>query len=97
MTESPQPLKPARTRVRVEYEDGHSETFNPNKPKYLLAMERKFKVQEPETHEELYWLAWHALGGDDLGPFDKWVDTVEYVIPEDVDGGGDGAGEGPPS
>lgn len=74
-----------RARIDVEYEDGTVESFNPNKPRFLLAMERKFKIQVPETHEELYWLAWYALRGSRVngdGPaekYDDWVNQVEYV------------------
>ena len=96
--ETPRPLPATRSKVRVEYEDGSTVEFNPNKPLFLLAMERKFKVQEPETHEQLYWLAWYALGSEPkLGPFNDWVKDVEYVLPVRVDDGEANPGEAPPS
>lgn len=64
-------------KIVVRYEDGSEATFNPNKPKLLLALERKFDVQVPEKHEHLFWLSHLAVGGDK--PFDEWVDTVEEV------------------
>lgn len=82
-----------RAKITVEYEDGSTESFNPNKPKFLLAMERKFGVSVPEKHEHIVWLAWHALGepGDSLN---KWVDTVEY-IDDGSSSEGDASGEAP--
>lgn len=67
-----------RAKVRVEFDDGSSTEFNPNKPKLLLAMEREFGIQVPEKHEHICWLAWHALGRPD-GDLDTWLDRVEYV------------------
>lgn len=67
-----------RARIEVVYEDGSTDSFNPNKPAFLLAMERKFGVSVPEKHEHIAWLSWYALGqpADNL---DKWLGTVEYI------------------
>lgn len=80
----------------VEYDDGRdNDEINPNRPKFLLAMERKFGVSQPEKHEHYLWLAWFALDKPE-GNLDKWlenVESVEEVLP-DEDGDGDGQGEG---
>lgn len=78
----------AGKRIVVVFDDGSKQEFNPNRPRFLLDMERKFGVQTPERHEHIAWLAHHALAkGKD---FDEWIDTVEEfesVDPEDEDEG----------
>jgi hypothetical protein len=59
----------------VRFEDGEVKEFNPNKPRLLLDMEKRFGVQTPERHEHIAWLAHRALAKDE--PFDSWVDSVE--------------------
>lgn len=71
----------ARQRIVVYYDDGTKAEFNPNRPRLLLDMEKKFGVQTPDTHAQVFWLAHHALGGDT--PFEEWVDTVDDL--EDID------------
>lgn len=74
----------ARARVVVRFDDGSTEEFNPNRPRYLLDMEKKFGVQSPERHEHIAWLAHHALAKDT--PFDQWIDGVtEFDTVEDDD------------
>lgn len=65
------------SRIVVRYEDGTSVEFNPNKPRLLLDLEKRWSVQVPEKHQHVFWLAHHAVGGDE--PFDEWVDRVEEV------------------
>lgn len=81
--------RPSRATITVTYEDGREEKFNPNKPKFLLAMERKFGVQVPEKHEHISWLSWHALGRP-KDTLEAWLEDVEF-IEEDA---GTSAGEG---
>lgn len=88
----------AGSRIVVHYDDGSTETFNPNRPRFLLDMEKRFGVQTPERHEHIAWLAHHALASDQK--FDDWVDTVEEfesVEPEDLPDKGDASGEPDPS
>ena len=80
----------SRARMVVRFEDGSVKEFNPNKPRLLLDMEKRFGVQTPERHEHIAWLAHHALAPDE--PFDKWVDSVEEFessVAEDDDEGKD--------
>lgn len=88
----------ARAKVVVTFDDGTVEEFNPNRPKLLLDMERKFGVQEPERHEHIAWLAFHALvelkGKDDK--FDAWIETVEDFDSTTTDSEAD-SGEADPS
>ena len=82
-----------RAKVVVVYDDETVEEFNPNRPRYLLDMEKEWGVQSPETHEQVFWLAHHVLAKD--VDFDKWVDTVADVDTVDLAAQrGDAAGEG---
>lgn len=64
-------------RITVTYEDGTTVDFNPNKPRLLLDLEKRWNVQVPERHEHVFWLAHRAVAGDE--PYDEWVDRVEEV------------------
>lgn len=84
-----------RAKIVVTYDDGRTEDFNPNRPRFLLDMENRWNVQSPERHEHIVWLAHHALvvskGGD--MPLEDWVDTVEDIDTinlEQADGDGEG-------
>lgn len=66
-----------RAKVVVRFDDGTVKEFNPNRPRFLLDMEKRFGVQTPERHEHVVWLAHHALGKG--VPFDDWVDTIEEM------------------
>ena len=85
----------ASAKIVVRYEDGTEKSFNPNKPRLLLDLEKKYGVQAPEKHEHLFWLAHRAVGGDT--PFDEWVDSVEEVdaigADQPEDGGAVGEGD----
>jgi hypothetical protein len=74
-----------RAEVVVYYDDQREERFNPNRPRHLLDMEKRFGVQQPETHEQVFWLAHHVVAPD--VPFDQWVDTVADVDTIERDGG----------
>lgn len=92
-------LRPSRASVTVTYEDGHTESYHPNKPKFLLAMERKFGVQVPEKHEHMAWLSWHALGRP-KDTLEAWLEDVEFIEEDDgsdSDGEGTHSGESDPS
>jgi hypothetical protein len=83
-------------RIVVRYEDGTVSEFNPNKPRLLLDLEKRFGVQVPERHEHVFWMAHHAVGGSE--PFDDWVDRVEEVETQDdgepaAEGGDEGKGQ----
>jgi len=66
---------PRSARIIVHFDDGTSATLNPNRPRLLMDMEKRWGVQEPETHTQIAWLAHHAVGGEE--DFDSWVDRVE--------------------
>lgn len=88
----------AKAKVVVTFEDGTTQTFNPNKPRLLLDMERKFGVQEPERHEHIAWLAYHALvelKGKDEPSFDDFIDSVEDFDSSSEEA--DSSGEADPS
>ena len=69
-------------KVTVTFDDGKTATFNPRRPRLLLDLEKKFKVQAPETHAQMMWMAHHALAPDQ--EFDDWVDTIDDIeVPED--------------
>lgn len=70
-------------RITVTYEDGSVVEFNPNKPRLLLDLEKRWNVQVPERHEHVFWLAHRAVGGDE--PYDEWVDRVEEVETRSLD------------
>lgn len=74
---------PRRARIIVRFDDGHTEEFNPNRPRFLLDMEKRFGVQAPERHEHVAWLAHHALAADK--PFEAWIDSVEELDSVAVD------------
>lgn len=61
-------------KVVVQYDNGDVEEFNPNRPRTLLDMEKRWGVQQPETHEQVIWLAHHVLQPDK--DWDEWIDTV---------------------
>lgn len=67
----------ARARCVVHFEDGTSETFNPNRPRLLLDFEKEFGMTAPETQAQAAWMAHHAVARE--VPFEKWVDTVEEI------------------
>lgn len=78
----------SRAMLRVEYVDGETVDFNPNRPALLLAMERKYGVQSPDKHEHVFWLAHSAVANGER--FAEWLDRVESVEPVGpVDGVGD--------
>lgn len=70
-------------KIRVTYDDGSIDEFNPNRPRWLLDMEKKFGVQTPERHEHVAWLAHRALAYEK--PFDDWIDTVAEIVAEGGD------------
>jgi hypothetical protein len=80
----------------VRFDDGQIERINPNRPKLLLLLEREFKVQQPETHEQVSWIAWQGLGrpGDSL---EAWLDGVDDIDIEKKSDDGDESGEADPS
>lgn len=79
------------SKIIVRYEDGSEAEFNPNKPRLLLALEKRFNVQAPERHEHLFWLAHLALAKDE--DFDEWVDSIDEVDAEGDDEKDDGEGK----
>lgn len=90
-----------KAKVVITYEDGTIEEFNPNRPRLLLDMERKFGVQEPETHAHVNWLAYHALvelkGKDDALGFEDFVDSIDDMDTIQSEGDADKSGEADPS
>lgn len=82
-----QPKKSTRRVIRVEFDDGKAETFNPNRPSLLIAFETEFGVQQPQTHAQLAWLAWHALGRASGVGFEEWVDAVASIDADEVEVG----------
>jgi hypothetical protein len=71
-----------RARMIVTYDDGQVVDFNPNRPRYLLDMENRFGVQQPEKHEHMVWLAHHVVAPDE--PLDEWIDRVADIDAEDL-------------
>ncbi len=67
-----------RAKMIVTMDDGSVHEFNPNRPRLLLDMEKRWGVQTPERHEHVVWLAHHALKVDE--PLDEWVDGVEDIV-----------------
>lgn len=83
----------------VTFDGGETKTINPNRPLFLLLLEREFGVQSPETNEQLAWLAWTGLGrpGDSLESWLDEVDDIDTVVNKPVSEGGDESGEAVPS
>jgi hypothetical protein len=77
--------KKTRKLIRVEFDDASVATFNPNRPNLLIAFELEHGEQQPKTHTQLAWLAWHALGRD--GKFETWLDTVASIDTTEVEMG----------
>lgn len=73
-------------RLVIVYDDGRVERINPNRPKLLIAFEMEHGVQQPQTHAQIAWLAWHALGRP-ADSIDAWLDTVEEIDADEVEMG----------
>lgn len=81
-TEAPR----TRQNLRVEYTDGTAARLNPNRPALLIAFELEHGVQQPQTHAQIAWIAWHGLGRPD-GDLTAWLARVEAIEPEAVTAG----------
>jgi hypothetical protein len=80
----PEDLREGQARIVVHYDDGRRAVFNPNRPRLLLNMEAKWGVQQPDKHEQIAWLAHHAVAPGE--PYEDWVDTVDEF--ESIEGTG---------
>ena len=86
-----------KAKIVVTFDDGSTAEFNPNRPRLLLDMEKRYGVQSPERHEHVAWLAWHALVEikGEKTPLDEWIDTVDEFDTVSLDDeAGDGDSEG---
>ena len=82
-------MSAGQSKAVVFYDDGSQQEFNPNRPRLLLDMENRYHVQTPETHQQVFWLAHHAVAPDE--DFDLWVDRVAEVKMEtDEESSGEG-------
>lgn len=79
-----------RIALRTSYNDGRSPATAVASAADLVAFEREFdrsvaKFEAELRFTDLCWLAWHALSrtGKTTDPFDRWIDTIDMVEPDE--------------